>query len=81
MREFVDKETVRRTIQSPRSKEQMIHILDSMEAVEIVRCKECRFYDDCGDNIGICRIWFDDCGGYNAVKDTDYCSYGEERKT
>ena len=43
----------------------------NIDAVEVVRCKECIHYESDGGALMVCRI--DDM----VVDDTDYCSYGE----
>lgn len=46
----------------------------SADVVEIVRCKDCKFYNEdemmCNDTNGFDRYW----------KPTDFCSYGERRE-
>ena len=50
-----------------------INDLPSADVVEVVRCKDCKYYDyendNCLDESGFGRTW----------KPTDYCSYGERR--
>lgn len=50
-----------------------------VDVVEVVRCKDCRYYDEI---YGSCAgVW--DIGEYRTadVKDNDYCSYGERKET
>ena len=49
------------------------------EAVEVVRCRDCKHWDELGNMTGVCHRsengydWF-------GVDATDYCSFGERRK-
>lgn len=46
----------------------------TVDAVEVVRCKDCRYYDaeshNCLDELGYARVWEED----------DYCSFAERRE-
>ena len=47
----------------------------TVDAVEVVRCKDCKHYCDYG------RVW--DCRKYEGMhlpNDNDFCSYGERRE-
>ena len=47
----------------------------TVDAVEVVRCKDCKHYGDYG------RVW--DCnkyGGMHFPNEDDFCSYGERRE-
>ena len=46
----------------------------TIDAVEVVRCKDCIHYESDGGALMVCRI--DDM----VVDDDDYCSYGEKVK-
>lgn len=51
--------------------ERMIESAPTIDAVEVVRCKDCKFYDR-----GNCTFWDD---GYGAiVSSDDYCSQGKK---
>ena len=57
--------------------------LPAVDAVEVVRCKDCKFSQSCvnghGENIFNCRNG--DCGFYGwGMMETDFCSYGEREK-
>lgn len=47
---------------------------ERVDAVEAVRCKDCRYYDaenhNCLDELGYARVWEED----------DYCSFAERRE-
>ena len=46
-------------------------------AVEVVRCKDCKSYDDAG----FCWLWDYEPGmSPNTVDPDDFCSYGERRE-
>ena len=54
-----------------------VHHMDAADVVEVVRCKDCKFYkyDDCW-NIQ----WTDREGNMAYVKEDDFCSYGERKE-
>ena len=55
----------------------MFHEIDdapTIDAIEVVRCKDCIHYESDGGAFMVCRI--DDM----VVDDTDYCSYGERKE-
>jgi hypothetical protein len=49
----------------------------TVDAVEVVRCKDCRFWADgvegCTDDEKCCKI------GYYMTKGNDYCAYGKRK--
>ena len=55
------------------------YVMDApaIDAVEVVRCKECRHYDH-----GCCVVMrYKDDHHIIGVKPTDYCSYGERKES
>lgn len=50
-----------------------IERIPTVDAVEVVRCKDCRYYEsenhNCVDEMGYARIW----------EENDFCSFGERR--
>lgn len=52
----------------------MLDEMPTVDAVEVVRCKDCRYYDaenhNCLDEMAYARIWNED----------DYCSFAERRE-
>ena len=49
---------------------------ETVDAVEVVRCKDCKHYDD----EGYCWYWNYEPGmSPNTVDADDFCSYGERR--
>ena len=58
---------------------------DIAPMVEVVRCKDCRYYDNknCKEGFGYCMREQEDGFCYDALhgvfKDNDYCSYGERK--
>ena len=56
----------------------MIKMIPTMDAVEVVRCKDCSCWmkDDPSDNFGYC---INPDGIDNYAKPDDFCSYGERR--
>lgn len=53
---------------------QIIAKLPSADAVEVVRCKDCKGYTPADETYGTCYAYK---GVYGKIKPTDYCSYGE----
>lgn len=54
----------------------MINKADTVDAVPVVRCRECKHMRR--DNVGIfCKVWH----GYNGFGEDGFCSYGEKRET
>lgn len=52
----------------------------AVDAVEVVRCKDCEHYQCCGNNAyGLCFDPKRKDGGTNEVREDDFCSYGERR--
>ena len=52
----------------------------TIDAVEVVRCKDCIHYEERSCEQGLCHFW--DCSpeyGLNVVVFNDYCSYGERK--
>lgn len=45
----------------------------TIDAVEVVRCKECRHWSNGNDTYGICYR----CPNTRQMKHDDFCSYGE----
>ena len=51
-----------------------------VDAVEVVRCKDCRFRKSTFNGDGyFCSVWDTDDYEEAYVKDNDFCSYGERR--
>ena len=50
-----------------------LRYVPTVDAVEVVRCKDCRYYDaenhNCLDELGYARVWEED----------DYCSFAERK--
>ena len=50
----------------------------TVDAVEVVRCKECKFWSDgiagCTDRVKLCKI------GFYMVGENGYCVFGERRE-
>ena len=51
-----------------------LRYVPTVDAVEVVRCRDCRYYDaenhNCLDELGYARVW----------EENDYCSFAERRK-
>ena len=76
MNELISKEMVRRIIDSPRNKEQMLRMLESIPSAqpEIIRCEDCKYLAPIyTGGAGVCGHW-------NAkTEEHIYCAYAERR--
>lgn len=55
--------------------------LPTVDAVEVVRCKDCVHYDEIGREYGYCYYWDYEQGmSPNCVDADDFCSYGERKE-
>ena len=52
--------------------------LPTIDAVEVVRCKDCKHYNQEMNECESTHFWFSEDGCLNA-KDDDYCSFGERK--
>ena len=58
---------------------EILKIIDdapTVDAVEVVRCKECKYYDACELT---CELLFNPCATNVAWYPEDFCSYGERK--
>ena len=55
-------------------------ILDQCNAIDIVRCKECKYYEKY-PTWATCTYWSGDPYEQAAVNDNDFCSYGERKES
>ena len=53
----------------------------TIDAVEVVRCRDCKYYKEYVSHRGNAMMCFCPCcmGGQGKKKPTDYCSYGERK--
>lgn len=59
------------------SSAEVIKKLECSKGKKIVRCKDCKHYDQAWDKRGAC---FNSKGVFGILNDDDYCSYGERRE-
>ncbi len=52
-----------------------INDVPSVDAVEVVRCKKCRYMEKTPDGLRWCHVW---CG-INGMGDEGFCNYGERK--
>ena len=52
-----------------------LSILDSAPSIDIVRCKECKYEDNCEQMVLLSSM----CGEVEDTRAIDFCSYGERR--
>ena len=50
--------------------------LPTIDAVLVVRCKDCQSFHECIDGLLVCRNEH----GLNLPKETDFCPYGKRRE-
>lgn len=51
----------------------------TVDAVEVVRCKDCKYFNQKADNVGFCKCG-EVCGGRPFARLGDsFCSFGERR--
>ena len=55
---------------------QAIKDCPSADVVEVVRCKDCKYYDVNWDS---CTRWTSDQFNQASVRNNDYCSFGERK--
>ncbi len=56
--------------------EQQVHWLTNEE---IVRCRDCKHYDDQDGEIGTCDLGLDNLDLYSIVEPDGFCAWGERR--
>ena len=52
---------------------QIAKTIDSAPSIDIVRCRECKWYDGKGH----CKLRYGSLGVFEDVRTDDFCSYGE----
>ena len=57
-----------------------INIQPTVDAVEVVRCKDCKHWCYEYDDVGLCVTDVPDIDGVQRLAD-DFCSYGERKDT
>ena len=62
---------------SPRDIMSAMQGIHPVDAVEVVRCKDCKWAEYGKDYEPYCNHW--KSGLYANIKDDDFCSYGERR--
>lgn len=78
-KEYIDREAVLKKMQNWNTKERLINCVEyapAVDAVEVVRCKECKNYntEGCSDGWGWCEA------SNSGTHDNRYCSDGERRE-
>ena len=60
----------------------LIDCMPTADVVEVVRCKDCKYYKEFIGNNGSAMMCFSPCciGGQGKKLEDDFCSYGERRK-
>lgn len=59
----------------------LIDAIPAVDAVEVVRCKDCKYLYCCSavDRRFYCRHWPKGLEGINVIEDNPFCSYGERK--
>ena len=52
-----------------------VALAKSVDAVPVIRCKDCRYWND----DGYCNKW-DNGPGHPDMRENDFCSFGERRE-
>ena len=55
----------------------IVDLINEIDAVEVVRCKDCKHRQE-GVIEDICVRYKNDIGGWFVVNDDDYCKWGEK---
>lgn len=73
---LINIDTVRRIIDSPRNKTQMLNMLEQTPTVEIIKCKDCKHWDmvDLHFHKNICSKLMRPCD------ESSFCSWAERRQ-
>ena len=59
------------------SLKELLEDCTTVDAVEVVRCRDCKWVENGKDYEAYCNHW--KSGLYANVKDDDFCSYGERK--
>ena len=71
---YTDMPTVNSLLACNKELSKRIKVLPSADAVEVVRCKDCKRYDSDGGALMVCELT------ELVADDNDYCSWGERRE-
>ena len=77
---LINIDTVRRIIDSPRNKTQMLNMLEQTPTVEIIMCKNCKHYQLSDDRAFGFPVKRCEITGFEDVDDDDFCSRAERRQ-
>lgn len=78
MNNLISKNIVRRIINSPRSREEMLQVLESVQSVEIVTCEKCKYGIHAGrGDTYLCVVSPEERGEH---KYDFWCAYGDRRE-
>ena len=77
-----DNELVQKTVNIQRAMRDIIAKLPAVDAVEVVRCKDCKYLYclSAVDRRFYCRHWPKGLEGINVIEENPFCSYGERRE-
>lgn len=75
IKEYIDKYMSVFQRYEPRDIKMYINAQPTIDAVPVVRCKDCIYFHDYGDGVKNC--WSD--GGGIFTKDDDFCSHAERK--
>lgn len=78
MNDLISKNIVRRIINSPRSREQMLQVLESVQPVKIITCEKCKYGVHAGrGDTYLCVVSPEERGEH---KYDFWCAYGDRRE-
>ena len=63
--------------------EQLVEMIQDAQPtaqLEIIRCKDCEYYDDTNTDFRHCEVLYDGDGYMMTTEPDDFCSYGERKE-
>ena len=76
--DFIDMGRLRNPLETCFSERDVVDMLESrptVDAVEVVRCKDCKHRYTMSNGMHFCKTYFP-----HGAKDDNYCSYGERKE-
>lgn len=82
--DFIDCGHLRNPFESCFSERDVVNMLEArptVDAVEVVRCKECKHWYEysCNEEYGSCHFWQANDNENTETESDDFCSYGQRK--
>ena len=82
--DFIDCGHLRNPFESCFSERDVVNMLEArptVDAVEVVRCKECKHWYEysCNEKYGSCHFWQANDNENTETESDDFCSYGQRK--